>query len=99
VIQFPQSAFPEFDDLVRYEDMLIDVLSDTHDVDGHDFGSGEVNFFVLTGDPDAALDAIRGASDGSLLAHPQARVGARRMDGEDYEIVWPDGDQREFNIV
>ncbi len=99
VIQFPQSAFPEFDDLVRYEDRLIDVLADAHDVDGHDIGSGEVNFFVFTDDPAAALATIRGARGGSLLSHPQVRAAARLDDGEDYEPLWPAGDEREFNIV
>lgn len=44
MIQFPRSAFPEFDDLVRQEDRSIDVLADAHDVDGHDIGR-------LTADP------------------------------------------------
>ena len=51
MIQFPQSAFPEFDDLVRYEDSLIDVLAGAHDVDGHDIGSGEVNTMCLQMSP------------------------------------------------
>lgn len=99
VIQFPQSAFPEFDDLVRYEDALIDVLAGAHEVDGHDIGSGEVNFFVFTDDPAAALVTIRGASDGSLLSHPQVRAAARLVDGEDYKPLLPVGDEREFNIL
>ena len=99
VIQFPQSAFPEFDDLVRYEDTLIEVLADAHDVDGHDSGSGEVNFFVFTDDPSAAVATMRGASDGSLLSHPQVRAAARLVNGEDYEPLWPVGDEREFGIA
>jgi hypothetical protein len=99
VIQFPQSAFPTFDDLVRYEDSLIEVLADRHDVDGHDIGSGEVNFFVFTDDPAAALVTMRGAGDGSLLSHPQVRAAARLVDGEDYRPLWPVGDEREFNIA
>jgi hypothetical protein len=99
VIQLPQSAFPEFDDLVLYEDTLIDLLADAHDVDGHDIGSGEINFFVFTDDPAAALATIRGARDSSLLSHPQVRVAARLVDGEDYQPLWPVGDEREFNIA
>ena len=99
MIQFPQSAFPEFDELVQYEDTLIAVLADGHDVDGHDIGSGEVNFYVFTDDPAIALDAIRDEGDGSLLSHPQARVAARLVDGEDYESLWPVGDDRDFTIA
>jgi hypothetical protein len=38
VIQLPQSALSGFDDLVRYEDALIEVLAEAHDVDRHDSG-------------------------------------------------------------
>jgi hypothetical protein len=55
VIQFPEGAFSGFDALVRFEDSLYDVLADRHEVDGHDIGSGEVNFFVFTDDPKTAL--------------------------------------------
>ena len=79
MIQFPQSAFQGFDDLVRYEDTLIDVLADAHDVDGHDMGSGEVNFYVFTDDPAVALSTIRNAGDGSLLSHPQVRADLRAL--------------------
>lgn len=99
MIQFPQSAFQEFDDLVRYEDTLVDVLADAHDVDGHDMGSGEVNFYVFTDDPTVALCTIRDAGDGSLLSHPQVRAAARLLDGEGYAPLWPVGDEREFTIV
>lgn len=99
VIQFPQSSFPEFDDLVRYEDALIDVLADDHDVDGHDIGSGEVNFFVFTDEPAVALRTIRDGGDGSLLSHPNVRAAARPVDGEDYEPLWPVGDERAFTIA
>jgi hypothetical protein len=99
VIQFPQSAFPEFDELVRYEEALVEVLGDPHDVDGHDSGSGEVNFFVLTDDPSAAMAAMRDASGGSLLSHPQVRLAARLVGGEDYKPLWPVGDERKFQIT
>ena len=99
MIQFPQSAFPEFDDLVRYEDALIDVLADAHDVDGHDIGSGEVNFYVFTNEPPVALSTIRDGGDGSLLSHPEVRAAARPVDGEDYEALWPVGAERDFTIA
>ena len=99
VVQFPQSAFAGFDDLVRYEDALIEVLAGAHDVDGHDSGSGEVNFFILTDDPAVALARMNAANGGVLLSHPQMRAAARLLDGEDYEPLWPVGDQREFSVA
>ena len=79
VIQFPESGFADLDDLVRYEDALIDSLGDAHEVDGHDIGSGEVNFFVFTDDPAIALRLIRDFRGGALLSHPEVRAAARRV--------------------
>jgi len=97
VIQFPQSAFPDFDELVGYEDVLILTLGDAHEVDGHDIGSGEVNFFVLTDDPTGALQTMR--DDGALLSHPEVRMAARLIEGEDLALLWPIGDERAFTVV
>ena len=99
VIQFPESAFADFDDLVRYEDALIDSLGDAHEMDGHDIGSGEVNFFVFTDDPAIALRVIRDARGGVLLSHPEVRAASRLVEGEVYEPLWPLGDEREFTIL
>jgi hypothetical protein len=98
VIQFPAGAFTDFDAVVQFEDSLYDVLGDRHDVDGHDIGSGEVNFFVFTDDPETALSEIRNAN-GELLAHPDVRAAARLINGEDYELLWPVGDERGFSIL
>ncbi len=95
VIQFPQSAFTDFDDLVGYEDSLIATLGEAHEVDGHDIGSGEVNFFVLTDDPTGVLSAMGDA----LLARPDVRAAARLVDGEEYELLWPPGDERAFTLA
>ncbi len=99
VNQLPESAFPEFDDLVQYEDALIDTLDDVHQVDGHDIGSGEVNFFVVTDAPTAAFATIRDTRGGVLLSHPEARGASRPLDGDVFEPLWPPGDQRAFTIV
>ena len=99
VIQFPESAFPDFDELVGYEDVLILTLGDTHEVDGHDVGSGEVNFFVFTDDPTGALGTMRDARSGALLSHPEVRVAARLIEGEDLALLWPIGDERAFTVV
>ena len=98
VLQFPETAFPGFDDVVQYEDSLIDALGDRHDVDGHDIGSGEVNFFVISHDPRGALFDIRG-SNHELLSHPDLRAAARRTDTDAYEPLWPEGDARPFTVL
>jgi hypothetical protein len=96
VVQFPVSAFWDSDAMVRFEDSLSEVLGDRHSVDGHDVGSGEVNFFVLTDDPRAALAAVQKVGD--PFDHPGTRVAARLVEGEDYELLWPAGDTHPFAI-
>jgi hypothetical protein len=96
VIQFPEAAFPDFGGLVAYEDSLHEVLGDRHEVDGHDIGSGEINFFLFTDDPEGALAEIR---DAGLLAHPYVRAAARIVEGEDFEPMWPVGDNRDFTVL
>jgi hypothetical protein len=98
VIQFPEAAFWDFDAMVRFEDSLCEVLGERHDVDGHDIGSGEVNFFVFTDDPRAALAEIQEGL-GDRFRHPGPRAAARLVDGEDYELLWPVDDTRAFTIA
>jgi hypothetical protein len=89
VLQFTESAFPTIDDLVEYEEALIDTLGDNHDVDGHDIGSGDVNFFILTNDPDSVMVAILGATSRTLVSRPGLQAAARLVDGEVYQRLWP----------
>lgn len=98
VVQFPEDAFSDFDALVNFEDILIEALGDRHDVDGHDVGSGEVNFFVLTDNPNAAVAEIRDGT-GPWLDRPDARAAARLVDGDDYELLWPKGDTKPFKVI
>jgi len=98
VIQFPEDAFEDFDALVSFEDSLYELLGDRHEVDGHDIGSGEVNFFILTDDPRAALAEIQ-ARHGERFSSPAVRAATRRMDGEDYEVLWPGDDTTAFTIA
>lgn len=97
VVQFPEDAFLDFDALVSFEDSLDQILGDRHDVDGHDVGSGEVNFFVLTDDPRAALAEIQ-ERHMDRFSSPGVRAAARPIDGERYEVLWPVGDTTAFTI-
>ena len=98
VIQFPEDAFKDFDALVNFEDSLCDLLGDRHEVDGHDIGSGEVNFFIFSDDPGSALAEIQ-ARHGERFRSPAVRAAARRVDGEDYEVLWPPGETKAFTIA
>jgi hypothetical protein len=59
VLQFAAIGMMQFDELVALEADLIQNLSPTSEVDGHDFGSGEFNIFVLTDQPRETFDAAR----------------------------------------
>jgi len=74
VVQFPDEAFGDFDGVVAFGDALERALGDDHEVDGHDIGLGEVNYFVLTRDPGTALSSIVDAL-GDVLSKRAARVG------------------------
>ena len=50
----------DFDRLVALEDRLIEELGEVATVDGHDFGSGEFNIFVLTDDPSTVFGKAHG---------------------------------------
>ncbi len=55
VLQFPLAEDFDFDALIELETKLTFELGSVHDVDGHDIGSGEVNIFILTNNPDEAF--------------------------------------------
>jgi hypothetical protein len=48
VLQFRAESVQEFGELVVLEDLLIEKLPEDSEVDGHDFGCGEFNIFILT---------------------------------------------------
>ena len=97
VLQLPESFFSAFDEVVAFENRLIDSLPRTHDVDGHDIGSGTVNFFVYSDSPRAVFQNFRKYM-GTNRVEKKLRVAFRPVDGEEYENIWPKRDLREFKI-
>ena len=57
VLQWPVPEI-NFDKLIEIEDLLIQRLPGDHQVDGHDFGSGESNIFLLTDDPKTCWENV-----------------------------------------
>ena len=97
VIQWPASSLTDYDAMVKIEDSLIEQLSEEHDVDGHDFGSGEMNIFVHTDDPESAFEEVRSIL-GSDPSWSSVRVAYRELLGSGYTPLWPEG-LREFRVV
>ena len=63
----------------------------------YDVGSGEVNIFVGTNDPQRLYEELR-----ALLmergAWSDARIAYREADGDSYTVLWPKGLQ-EFKVI
>ena len=87
----------DFDRLVALEDSLIEELGDVVTVDGHDFGSGAFNIFVLTDDPATVFGKAHGIVVNQGVPNVM-RSAHREMDGEDYVILWP-ASLTEFSVL
>lgn len=97
IFQFPEKFFGTHDELVAFEERLIASLPKTCDVDGHDIGSGTINFFVYTDSPLAAHKQFRKYL-GTNKVEKNLRVSYREVVGEAYTNLWPFRDPRPFEI-
>jgi hypothetical protein len=97
VLQFAAASTEDFERLVALEDRLIGELDNLGTVDGHDFGLGEFNIFILTDDPAESFDkAHRVVADQGV---PNAMCSAyRQLDGENYVALWPSS-LNEFRVL
>lgn len=88
VLQWPAADSQDYDAMIEIEDTLIEQLSAVHEVDGHDAGSGEMNIFIRTDDPERAfaeIERILGSRDFWI----DARVAYRELKGDQYVVLWP----------
>ena len=97
VLQWPASSIKDYDTLIEIEDVLTEKLNDGSDVDGHDAGSGEMNIFIHTNDPETTFKAIK-ATIGTRDFWVDARVAYRELVGSAYTVIWPK-DLYEFKIA
>jgi len=97
VLQFPASSAKDFDQLIEVEEELMKSLGSEHIVDGHDFGSGEMNLFIHTNDP---INAFEKARKYLAPGHEQHLVAAYRdLKGNKYTVLWPKGYGKEFRVI
>jgi hypothetical protein len=97
VIQFSGGSTTEFDELIGLEDSLTACITGDARVDGHDFGSGEFNIFVLTNDPNSTFRQIQ-THISAQRYRASMRAGYRSLDGEAYTVLWPPT-LREFTVA
>jgi len=97
VLQFQAADIHDYDRMIALEDALIASLPSSSIVDGHDFGSGEMNLFIHTNAPEATLKqclpAIR-ASDLVLSASAY-----RLLNGDNYNRLWPPDDIAPSRVI
>jgi hypothetical protein len=90
VLQWTASSETDFDELIRMEVLLETALHTYATVDGHDFGSGEMNIFIETKDPKQAFaDAQTVLGDAPRWS--QVRAGYRAFTENSYTVIWPPG--------
>ncbi|SRR5260370_29939437 len=97
VLQFDANTGDDYDQLVILENNLIERLGSVGIVDGHDFGSGEFNIFVLTNDPPTAFSDAHRIVTGHQVQNVM-RAAYRELTAEDYVILWPPS-LSEFTVV
>lgn len=89
ILQFSTAEdLDSYDKLIRFEEALILLLGESAEVDGHDFGSGEMNVFIHTDDPTATFALVQ-QIDRSIRPSQEMRAAYRPVDGEDYVCLWP----------
>jgi len=97
VLQLPVSKTTDFDLLLDLESRLIIGLRDNHNVDGHDFGSGEMNIFIHTGNPNQAFSEIRQLID--FDEFPNSQVAYRNLEENGYTRLWPENCSESFSVT
>jgi hypothetical protein len=97
VVQFQASSPDDFDELIAFEESLQDRMGESALVDGHDFGSGEHNIFVLTDHPATSFEHVQEVAQ---KIHPKQRmrVAYRGVTADEFHILWPPN-LREFKIA
>lgn len=97
VLQFSTSDSTDFDQLIDLEGQLMVVLAGRHIVDGHDFGSGEMNIFIHTDDPQEAFNLSKPIIPSTL--EPMLKAAFRSLSGDEYRWVFPENSDSEFKIT
>ncbi len=90
VLQFPGTTEEDFDLLIKMEDKLEENLSSDSDVDGHDFGSDEMNIFIYTNTPERCFEHSKLILD-DITDLEVMKAAYRQIESEDFTILWPKG--------
>ncbi len=98
VVQFLGESEDDFDFLIEIEDELEEKLPDTSEVDGHDFGSGEMNIFILTNEPIEIFKQIKNILNERNDDLSTMKIAYRETSSDIYTILFP-SDLTEFIVT
>jgi hypothetical protein len=90
VLQLPASSIKDYDEMIELEETVIKGVDSLGEVDGHDAGSGEMNIFILTDQPQLAFERIKsllGTSD----FMPDLKVAFREIGKDEFTVLHPVG--------
>jgi hypothetical protein len=96
VLQFAATGLADFENLVRLEESLSRHTRTLAEVDGHDFGSGEFNIFILTDCPEKIFEISEELRRSELPNHAPT-AAYRELIGDSYTVLSPPG-QTEFRV-
>jgi hypothetical protein len=83
-----ESSTMGYEKLLETEELLTKELPRGCEVDGHDAGSGEMNIFILIGDPLLCFQRVQQII-GKRETWANIRVAYRESSGSKYTILWP----------
>jgi hypothetical protein len=88
VLQFRADNIGDYDELRVVEEQLACRLDRSATVDGHDFGSGEFNIFILTADPEGTFREVQDVCRSTQTTREMS-AAYRSLSGDEYFILWP----------
>jgi hypothetical protein len=86
VTQFPETLL-SYEEFIKLEELLREQLHDDADLDGHDIGSGEMNIFILTNEPELIFKRIKNLLPDRIVK--EARIAYREVTKDEYHVLWP----------
>ena len=89
ILQFDEYLL-SYDDMIELENKLERRLEGLAEVDGHDIGSGEINYFIFTDNPKSHFAHLQtDVIDPELQKN--LRAAYRKIEEEVFYVLWPKG--------